>query len=492
MVRKLRLVSIVLIIITLFLSLSCSTVTTTQPITNTSDTTSVEQSLPKEQYAIKYSGAGGSYANALTVDNSGNVYIAGYTGYSLGTGFRDYTVMKYGNTGNNLWTSIYNSPEVGVNVARALAVDPSGNVYVTGQSQGVSTGNDYTTIKYDSKGNQLWVARYNGPDNGDDDATSLAIDNTGVYVTGNSQGTNSGKDFLTLKYDLDGNKLWEARYNSPENGDDFAQALAIDNSGNVCITGTGDGIQGAAAGSSYLPAVTNPSGDKGYYTTIKYDRNGQQLWASQYKGTGYLDDIPHAIKVDSSGNVYVTGESMNSDTGYDYATIKYDADGKQQWAIRYQGDTKGADGAFAMTLDNSGNILVTGYSSSSVNGTGVLEYATVKYDNAGDLIWVARYSGPRGDNIPCSVLTDSDESVYVTGVSGFIKYDNTAYENYATVKYDKNGNQLWSIRYSDGNESNNIAQALALDASGNVYVTGVNYPKGADYAAITTIKYVQK
>jgi hypothetical protein len=492
MFNKLRLGSIILTLIILLLSAACASVTTTPLVTNTFSTTPVKQSPPKEQYSIKYSGVGGSYVYALTVDNSGNVYIGGYTGYTFGSGFRDYTVMKYGNTGNKLWISIYNSPEVGVNVARALAVDPSGNIYVTGQSQGAGTGNDYTTIKYDGKGNQLWVARYNGPDNGDDAATSLAIDNTGVYVTGSSQGTNSGKDFLTLKYDLDGNKLWDARYNSPENGDDFAQALAIDNSGNVYITGTGNGTQYAAGGSSDLPSVTNPSGAKGYYTAIKYDRNGQQLWASQYKGTGYLDDIPHAIKVDSSGNVYVTGESMNSDTGYDYATIKYDADGKQQWAVRYDGTTKGADGAFAMTLDNSGNILITGYSSVSVNGTGVLEYATVKYDNAGNLVWVARYSGPRGENIPCSILTNNDENVYVTGVSGFIKYDNTAYENYATVKYDKNGNQLWSIRYSDGNESNNIAQALALDASGNVYVTGINYPKGADYAAITTIKYVQK
>jgi uncharacterized delta-60 repeat protein len=474
---KFRLGSIILTLIVLFLSAAC---------------TPAEQSPPKEQYTIKYSGAGGSYAYALVVDNNGNIYIAGYTGYTFGPGFRDYTVMKYGSDGKKFWTSIYNSPGAGVNVARSLAVDPSGNVYVTGQSQGVSTGNDYTTIKYDSKGIQLWVARYNGPDNGDDAATSLAIDNTGVYVTGSSQGTNSGKDFLTIKYDLDGNKLWEARYNSPENGDDFAQTLVIDNSGNVYVTGTGNGTQGAEGGSSYLPQVTNPSGAKGYYTTIKYDRNGQQLWVSQYKATGYLDDIPHAIKVDSSGNVYVTGESMNSDTGYDYATIKYNTDGRQQWAVRYEGNMKGADGAFAMTLDNSGNILVTGYSTGLVNGMNVWEYATIKYDTGGNLVWVARYSGPRGDNIPYSITTDSDENVYVTGVSGFIKYDNTAYENYATVKYNKNGNQLWSARYSDSNESNNIAEALALDASGNVYVTGVNYPKGADYAAITIIKYVQK
>ena len=88
--------------------------------------------------------------------------------------------------------------------ARALAVDAAGNVYVTGGSDGSGTGRDYATLKYDSDGNELWVARYDGPGSAIDNAQALALDAAGnVYVTGESWGSGTNLDYATVKYDSD-------------------------------------------------------------------------------------------------------------------------------------------------------------------------------------------------------------------------------------------------------------------------------------------------
>ncbi|MEO0125919.1 MAG: SBBP repeat-containing protein, partial [candidate division WOR-3 bacterium] len=194
--------------------------------------------------------------------------------------------------------------------ASAIAVDNSGNVYVTGKSYGSGTNFDYATIKYDVNGNQLWVVRYNGPGNSSDEASAIAVDNSGnVYVTGKSVGSGTNYDYVTIKYDVNGNQLWVARYNGLGNGSDRAHDLALDNFGNVYVTGE-----------SWGP------GNDGYdYATIKYNAQGTQLWVARYSspGTVYPYDCASAIAVDNSGNVYVTGISEGSGTNFDYATIKY-------------------------------------------------------------------------------------------------------------------------------------------------------------------------
>jgi hypothetical protein len=97
---------------------------------------------------------------------------------------------------------------------------------------------DYATVKYDVDGNQLWVARFNGPADAQDTASALAVDADGsVYVTGSSTGLLSSTDYATVKYDADGNQLWVARFNGPADAQDTASALAVDADGNVYVTG---------------------------------------------------------------------------------------------------------------------------------------------------------------------------------------------------------------------------------------------------------------
>jgi hypothetical protein len=126
--------------------------------------------------------------------------------------------------------------------ATAVTVDGAGNVYVTGYSSNSSFGVDYITVKYDGSGVQVWIAMYNGPGNGDDIATALAVDASGnVYVTGRSYGSGTGYDYATVKYNSAGVQQWVARYNGPGNSWDRASALAVDGSGNVYVTGYSEG-----------------------------------------------------------------------------------------------------------------------------------------------------------------------------------------------------------------------------------------------------------
>jgi hypothetical protein len=136
---------------------------------------------------------------------------------------------------------------------------------------------------------------------------------------------------------------------------------------------------------------TSDSGGQGSnydYATIKYNSDGQQQWIARYDGPANDGDDAYAIAVDASGNVYVTGVSVGSGTGADFATIKYNSAGQQQWVARYNGPVNGDDYCYAIALDNSGNIYVTGASEDCCDRR---DYATIKYNSAGQQQWVARY-----------------------------------------------------------------------------------------------------
>jgi uncharacterized delta-60 repeat protein len=424
---------------------------------------------PPQQWAALYNGPGNDseLASDLVVDNSGNVYVTG-SSYGDGT-YNDYATVKYDSNGTQLWVKRYNGPDNGDDGASDIAIDLSGNVYVTGYSYGDGTGTDYATIKYNANGDQLWVKRYNGISNSDDSASALAVDGTGnVYVTGSSVGGAAGTDYATVKYGADGNQLWAARYNGPGNSDEEAYDLAIDGAGNVYVTG--------------ISINEDTSAD---YVTVKYDTNGNRLWVATYNGTENSDDTVSALKVDSSGNVYVTGTSYGGTTNYDYATVKYGTGGNQIWAVRYNGPGNDDDGAQDLAVDNGGNVYVTGYSYDSNTN---YDYATVKYDHNGNQLWTARYNGPgNSGDYAYALVVDNSGNVYVTGIS----FDDNTANDYATVKYDSDGKQLWVARYNGTGNGDDYVSSIFVDNNGNVYTTGQSITSSTnfDYA---TIKYTQQ
>ncbi len=441
-----------------------------------------------EQWVARYNGLGSAddYAKAMTVDASGNVYI---TGYSDGGGsFYDYATAKYDPAGNLLWVARYDGPGAYNDQAVAVAVDGEGNVYVSGHSCGAGATTDYATIKYNANGVEQWVVRYDGPGKGSDVVFDMTLDASGnVYVTGEADGGDSRRDYTTIKYDRNGNTLWVAAYDGPGNYHDSARAIALDAAGNVYVTGY-----------CYSDNITRED-----YATVKYDAAGNQLWVARYIGPAgppySAYDAAEGIAVDASGHVYVTGYSDGGSTGYDYVTIEYDAQGNEQWVARHNGTANNRDYAQAIAVNASGQVYVTGYSQNLLTGQ---DYTTVKYDSSGKQLWAATFDGGACYNDRARDLKlDRKGNVYVTG----FRYGYRSQYDYATVKYDAAGNELWVMTYDGPSESQggtpaapgetdndcDYAYAMALDARGNVYVTGGSFSNGSryDYAAV---KYSQE
>src|SRR5260370_316046 len=175
----------------------------------------------------------------------------------------------------------------------------------TGRSFPDSSHSNYTTVKYDTSGREIWVARYIGP-RSFDWITAIAVSPQGqVYVNGRSQGDGAMNDYATIKYDLKGNELWVARYHGPGDGEDWAWRIALDEQGNVYVTGSSSGL-----------------GPRADYATVKYDPEGNELWVARYGGPSDGYDTPIALAVDGKGQVYVSGWSHGAQGAYEFATIK--------------------------------------------------------------------------------------------------------------------------------------------------------------------------
>lgn len=421
-------------------------------------------------WVARYNGPADSadFATAMAMDTSGYIYVTGGS-RGIGTDF-DYATIKYNPQGETVWVRRYNGLGNYEDFANDITVDLNGYVYVTGYTwDDFAFGfYNYTTLKYSPDGDTLWVRRYDGPGNSSDAAHSLAVDDSGnVYVTGWSVGIGTSYDYATIKYSPNGDTLWVRRFNGSGNDQDMAIGLAVDQIGNVYVTGASDNT------------FSIPD-----YTTIKYAPNGDTLWVRNYNGSGNGEDRPYALAADDSGNVYVTGWSWGGATKGDLTTIKYDSQGNLLWDRRYNGSGNSADIGWDVKVDKKGKVYVTG---GTLSLTQHMDFGTIKYNSNGDTSWVRFYNGTDNqyDNA-LKLALDTLGNVYVTGSS--VKVGQ--YDDYLTVKYDSNGNLLWSARYNGPGNAIDQPADLALDKQGNLIVTGLSDP-GVDVYDYTTIKYIE-
>ncbi len=415
------------------------------------------------------------------------------------------------------WVARYNGPANDEDQAWGIAVTEAGNVCVTGSSWSSSSANDLLTIAYDPSGESLWVARYDGAAQGDDQGRAIVARGDDVFVTGGCSDASLWTDMLTVCYDAAGNQRWAVLYDGPSSGNDYGLALTTDADGNVyaagytsgdttfwemllvkydpvgseawasiCATIDEDYCVGVAAdgrghvytvGNSGSPYVLNWD-----YVTIKYDAtNGETLWTRRYNGPADEHDEARAIAVDRDGNVIVTGSSMGTGTNMDFLTIKYGPDGEVLWIERYDGPGSGPDWAYALAVDDAGCVYVTG---GSTGASTDFDYTTVKYNPDGSRAWVARYDGPAsGFDEARAIVVDRVGNVYVTGSSSGAG----TRADYATVGYNSLGQELWVERYDGPAGRDDEAVALALGRAGAVYVTGSSTGSGTgtDYATIS-------
>ncbi|RPI17068.1 MAG: T9SS C-terminal target domain-containing protein [Ignavibacteriae bacterium] len=361
-------------------------------------------------------------AQWITIDNSGNAYVTGYSRSGTTSGTTDFATIKYNADGVMQWSARYNGPAGSADFAVKVAVDISGNVYVTGWSSANGTIIDYATIKYNPSGIQQWAARYNGPGNSLDAPSALAVDNSGnVYVTGWSRSTaiSGSEDYLTIKYNSNGAEQWVVRHNGPGNWTDAAASLALDNSGNVFVTGH-----------CYSTEALSD------YCTIKYNSAGIQQWTATYNNNAFNGtDLAKMVIVDNSGNVYVTGASGTEyPFGYpNYVTVKYNSSGVQQWVMAYNGTGNGPDEPSSIALDIYGNICVTG----KITMPGFFyDFATVKYNPNGTQLSALIFNGASNMQDGATwVTTDNSGNMYVAGNS---MYYNNYSSDFVLIKYSSN------------------------------------------------------
>lgn len=429
----------------------------------------VSYSQGTEEWVARYNGAASGYdiAYDIAVDADGNVYVTG-SSQGIGTG-QDYFTIKYNADGIEQWSARYDGPISHHDQAYSLAVDNSGNVYVTGGSFGNGTERDFLTIKYNSNGDIVWTRRYNGPGFDLDEAVAIVLDDLAdVYITGYSD-SGDNLDYFTIKYDSAGNQIWSSRYIGNGNiSENRPHDIAIDNKGFVYVTGESSS------------SLSSPNLDS--YATIKYNQSGDSVWIARYKGPG-IEGLSqaYALAIDSSGNVYVTGRSDPFSAfgfNFDMVTIKYNSDGDSLWVHRYDGPGNSSDGGNDVAVDSDGNIIVTGF---SVDITSA-DFFTIKYNTNGDTLWTARYNGMSGPSSASSVALDSEDNIYVSGFSG----GNGTSRDYATIKYSPDGVEQWVMRYNGPGNGDDEIKAMVIDDLGNVYVTGNSFGNGMDYA---TIKY---
>lgn len=350
----------------------------------------------------------------------------------------------------------------------------------------------------------FWSTYYGGDDA--DYGTASVVDNAGnVYLTGytySGTGISSGgyqnaiagnSDAFLAKFNSSGTLIWATYYGG--NSEDKGKSVAVDASGNVYMAGetfSSNNISSAGAHQSSFGGTQDAF-------LVKFDTNGNRIWATYYGGDFY--DEGYSCAVDPSGNVYLAGYSWSA-TGISTAgahqesnysatdgfLVKFNSNGVRQWGTYYGGDLWESG---YCTTDASGNVFLAGFTSSSVNiaspgahqttlGWGDDAYL-VKFNADGVRQWGTYYGGSNYD-WAYFIATDAAGNVYLDGHTGSDAaiatagaYQETRGGEYDAflVKFDGNGSRVWGTYY--GGTNHERASACSVDTAGNIFLVGYTY-----------------
>ena len=445
---------------------------------------------PVMQYSSFLGGSQKNSLNKIAVDAAGNAYVAGYTTsgnfpaaptpqsmtFGSGTQSRGAFVAKIDSTGSNLLFSTYLSGSADEE-ATGLAVDSSGNIYVAGNTHSVdfptrdafqSTCATHTQArtcssafltKISSTGDSLLFSTYLGGSGGES-ARSLAVDSEGsAYlvgvtssvdfpVTAGAAQTRCGgacqQNAFIAKFNPTGEALTYASYLGGSGSDDAAD-LAVDATGNIYVTGHTTSPDFPLA-SPYQKSCTIDATASSracvataFVTKIKSD--GSAFAYSTYLG-GNLGSQASAIAVDSKGDAYATGSTQSAD--FPVAKPFQKSCGLDPVSHACSGD------AFLTKLAPTGKTLVY---STYFGGAGTDEATGIAIDAGGDVHIVGR--------------TESSDLPTASSMQSKLKGASDAF----VARFNPTGSALTFSTYHGGSATES-GNSIALDAKGNVYITG--------------------
>ena len=449
---------------------------------------------PSANIAVSvFGGEGGEQGISIALDSSGNIYSTGvFTGtvdFDPGDGVANLTsagendifISKLDPSGNYLWAKRFG--DTTGDTGKSIAIDSSGNVLVTGDFTGTidfdpgagvtnrtSNGSyDFFILKLDSSGNLIWAKSVGGA--GAESGIFIAVDRDGnTSVTGIFSGivdfdpgagvssltSSGGLDIFVTKFDSAGNHLWSNRRGG--SGNDIGDGIGVDSSGNVYSSGVFTGTVDLDPSEGVFNVTSSGANDM---FISKFGPSGNFLWAKKFGGV--FGDGPAPIFVDSSGNIYISGDFFQTVDFYPGEGV-------------FNLTAAGAKDNFISKLDSSGNLIWAkriGSAGASAMG------ARTSVDSNGNVYYVGSFAG--------TVDFDSGDGVTNLNTTSFSVSGTSDYDVIIS-RLDSSGNFLWAKRL--GSTGEDRGQAIALDRSGNVYTTGffngtVDFDPGVGIANLT-------
>lgn len=405
---------------------------------------------------------GSDGANAVAVDAAGDVFAAGQI-TNAGTG-ADFIVVKFNEvSGGELWRQTINGTANGIDAANTVAVDAAGDVVAAGFLGNTNTGSDFTVVKFHGgSGSELWRQSITDTSAAFDAATAVVMDAGGnVFAVGVLASTSTGNNFAVVKFDGgSGAELWRQGIHGTASGIAEARAVAVDAAGDVVAAG----------------ALTN-AGTLTDFTVAKFDgASGAEHWRKAINGLADSHEEARTVAVDAAGDVIAAG-AVTNDLGRDFAVVKFvGGSGAELWRRDdFDAGSSGSDSATAVALDMAGDVVAAGF----LERTEPAGFTVLKLDGAsGADRWRQIITGSGFfTNFANAVAVNAVGDVVAAGGIGTAGSEH----DFTVVKFDgESGSQQWRQQLNGSSPHINSASAMAVDAGGDVVAAGGLTNAGTD------------